>query len=260
MKTNQIPRSGYTAPAIHKATAILRVVAKEKKGIGVSGLAKQLGYGKSTVFGLTQALLSEGLLRQEPEGKLYFLGSSLFELAIMDWNHIKVYFDVQPFLEKLRDSIQETVCLGAISRDRALIMATAETTRGLRISASAGSTVPLLPGAIGKAFLSGLEPDRAREIIDELGLKLHTRNSIIDPEQYMDAVTIAGELGYAIDNEEYIEGVRAVAVGLNNTKGLPLAIWAVGFTRSMKLSLMSEMAGEITRVSRQIREQLHDWL
>ena len=40
-------------------------------------------------------------------------------------------------------------------------------------------------------------------------------------------------LGYALDHEEYLNGVKAVAVGLGNVQGLPLAVWVVGFANAM---------------------------
>lgn len=259
-KQNDGNLSGYNAPAIHKATQILRVVSEEKTGIGVSKLSKVLGYSKSTVFGLTKSMVNEGLLRQSPEGKKYFLGVTLFELAMMDWNAIKVNMDVQPFLDSLRDTLQETVCLGTISRDKAMIMATAEALKPLRISATAGSTIPLLPGAVGKVILSTYELERAREIIDEIGLKSYTLNSITSAERYLKTLEQARKLGYAVDDEEYIQGVRAVAVCLNTVKGLPMAVWAVGFSSAMEFDKIPDIATEIAHISDQISHHLNQWM
>jgi len=39
--------------------------------------------------------------------------------------------------------------------------------------------------------------------------------------------------GYAVDNEEYLTGLKAVAVALHNQKGPPMAVWVVGLSSSM---------------------------
>jgi DNA-binding IclR family transcriptional regulator len=36
-----------------------------------------------------------------------------------------------------------------------------------------------------------------------------------------------------VDRGEYLSGVNAVAVGLETRRGVPMALWAVGFAESM---------------------------
>ena len=51
----------------------------------------------------------------------------------------------------------------------------------------------------------------------------------IDKNKYKAMIKKAREDGYAIDMEEYIEGIRAFAFPLNiNRTNLQVAIWAVG--------------------------------
>ncbi|MBW2029890.1 MAG: hypothetical protein JRH06_07860 [Deltaproteobacteria bacterium] len=105
----------------------------------------------------------------------------------------------------------------------------------MRISSGIGMTIPLLAGAGGKILLAQLPEDEVEEILSGNELPRFTRNSCTDKIKYMEVVRRVREEGIAIDMEEYIDGVRALAVPLNSRKGgNPCAIWAVGLKRQIR--------------------------
>lgn len=240
--------SGYRAPAVHKAFQILKVVADSKKGLSLSELAKRLGFSKSSTHGLIQALLLTGSLEEDPKKRKYYLGPTLVEIAFRSWNYLRVAERAQPLLEELRDRIGETVFLGVLSKSRGIIVATADTLKPLKISSPPGSSIPLLAGAVGKAFLAALDEDQAERIIDAIGLQAYTKKSITDPKAYLAELQRVKQQGYALDDEEYIPGVRALAVNLGNQRGLPLAIWIVGFADAINEQTLTRIV-ENTRLT-----------
>jgi DNA-binding IclR family transcriptional regulator len=239
--------SGYQAPAVLKAFQLLKVVAESRKELGLSELAQCLGFSKSTTHGLIQALLKVGALDQSPRRKKFFLGPTIVELAFKSWNYLRVREQAQPSLDELRDHIGETVFLGVMSRSRGIIMATAEATKPLKISSPPGTSISLLAGAVGKVFLAQLDDIQAKNLIREHGLPRFTPKSIVRESDYMAELNRVRKLGYALDNEEYLPGVKAVAVSIGNHRGLPLAIWVVGFAGAMVDDVMPHI----------IRETLH---
>jgi len=66
--------------------------------------------------------------------------------------------------------------------------------------------------------------------------------------------------GYAMDEEEYLPGVKAVAVALGNRRGLPLAIWVVGFADAMRKPLLSKIVTETLAAAEKLRTALDDRL
>jgi DNA-binding IclR family transcriptional regulator len=230
-KTGKLP--GYKAPAIHKAFCLLRKVAASPDHPGLTDLALQLGYSKSTTHGLVHALLREGALVQGPDGHKLYLGPMLVDLAFSNWNYIKMVESVQPVIDELRDQIKETMVLGALIRRRIVIMAAAEAVDPLKISASPGTILPLFSGAAGKVFLAAKPTDAVKQLIRGQGLPRHTPRSIVDETHYLDELEQVRLKGYSVDDEEYLTGVKAVAVALNNINGPPMAIWAVGLASRM---------------------------
>lgn len=247
-------KTTYQAPAVQKAFELLKRVAESQSEITLSDLARQLGFSKGTTHGMIQALLQAGALEQGPDRKGFFLGPAVVELAFRSWNYFRVVEYAQPILNELRDRIGETVFLGVLSRSRGLIMATAEAAKPLKISAPPGTSIPLLAGAVGKVFLAQQPAAQAAKIIREHGLTRFTRSSIVAKDDYLEEVENVRRRGYAVDNEEYLTGVKAVAVALGNQRGLPLAIWVVGFADAMGAGIIPGIAAETQRAAARLRE------
>lgn len=256
-KDNNQP-AGYKAPAVHKAFQLLRSVARSQKSLGIVELAQQLGYSKSTTHGLVHALLREGALTQGTGAHKLYLGPAIAELLFSDWHQEKVNKLAQPILNHIRDSISETVILGVRIRNRVLIITTAEASESLKISVPVGSTIPLLGGAVGKVFLSDETPDHAIQLIQKHGLRRYTPRSITDTTEYLMELDHVRAQGYAVDSEEYLQGIHAVAVALHNRRGLPAALWVVGISASMDTDKMKKIADIAREKAEKLRYELDE--
>lgn len=248
--------AGYAAPAVQKAFGLLKLVAESNRGLGTSELAKRLGFSKSTTHGLIQALVKTDALSESPQRKTYFLGPAIVELAFKSWNYLRVSEKAQPVMEELRERIGETIFLGVLSRSRGIIVATAEAANPLNISSAPGTTVPLLAGAVGKVFMAGLSDDQVLERIGRQGLPRFTPRSIVSETVYLSELSRVRKQGYALDNEEYLPGVKAVAVSLGNLRGLPLALWVVGFAGSMTEEKMPAIIDQTRCASERLKQVL----
>lgn len=248
-------KNGYQAPAVTKAFRLLDLVAASDQGIGISDIARQLGFSKGTIHGLTQALTAEEAIFQSPVNKKFFLGSAMMDRYAKSRCYTRIKENAQPWLDRLRDNIGESVFLGVLSPTRGIIIATAEPSRRLNLSSPAGNTIPILAGAVGKVFLSALDPAQAAGMVKKQGLRRYTDHSIVDQDLYLEALERVRARGYALDRQEYLPGVNAVAMALNHQKGLMLALWVVGFADALGpqplpgiVQAMQETAGTLNGV------------
>jgi DNA-binding IclR family transcriptional regulator len=223
----------YKAPIVKKAFLILRLISKNEQGMKISELSTSLGISKSTVHGVTASLEELGAIIRDPITKRYTLGFTLFELGRSAYARIDVKDLARPFMEELMTKTQESVFLGVRNVDHVTILDIVESLNELKITSPIGMTMPLLAGAIGKVFLAYMAEAQAAEILRARGLHRYTQNSITDPQVYNDQLRSAKAHGYAIDDEEYISGVRAVAAPIKTDGQLLAAIWVVGFKPSM---------------------------
>ncbi len=257
-KTSGAIGPGYKAPAVHKIFQLLRVVAESPEMLGQTELVQKLGYSKSTTHGLIHALLREDALAQEPDGRRLYLGSAITDLAFSNWNYLKIAEITQPFINEIRGQIGETVFLGGLIRKRILIMTSAEAEEPIKISAPSGTTIPLFAGAVGKIFLAGIRIDQVKQMIREKGLPRYTPGTISDEGEYLAELDRVRALGYAIDNEEYIPGIKAVAVALHNRKGPSLAVWVVGLSNTMDSAKIRQIIDVILNTTKKLRLALEN--
>lgn len=97
----------------------------------------------------------------------------------------------------------------------------------------------------------------ANQLIRSMKLRHDTKNSITDPDRYMEEVRKARDCGYALDDEEYLQGVRAVAASIH-APGQPMsAIWVVGFTQTMKAEKSELIALETKRAAETISRKFN---
>ncbi len=254
----QRPRSTkpYQAPAVSKAFKILDAIAASEQGAGISDLARQLGYSKGTTHGLTQALMAAGAIFKSPVNQKFFIGPAITELSLKNRSYDRIVGKAQPLLDSLRDDIGESVFLGVLSSPRAIILATAEPARPLKISSPPGSTIPILAGAVGKIFLSALEPEQVADILSKEGLKRFTEHSILDPKEYLEELYRVGTRGYALDEEEYLPGINAVAMHLKDQHGLMLALWVVGFRAAFGPKALSNIVQKMQDATKRLNRVL----
>lgn len=223
----------YRAPAVQKALEFLEIIARTPEELNLSELARRGGCSKSSVHGITQVLQERGMLVQLPGQRGFHLGPAIFELAFSHWNVFHIRDLAEPFLATLRDRTGETVFLGFQSASRVVIIASAEAINTLKISSPSGTSIPLMAGAVGKVLLASRSDEEVRKLILKQGLRKFTARSITETEAYLTELEKVRKAGYATDDEEYLPGVRAVAVALENRRGLPLLLWLVGFSGSI---------------------------
>ena len=218
----------------------------------ISDLSRELGINKSTVHGITRALEEAGALYRDRGSKRYTLGAAILELARVGYARIDLKDTARPIMEKLMRATKQSVFLGIRSGNHVSILDIVESNRELKITSPIGTRVPLLAGALGKAFLASMDDKRAMSLIKSIGLRKFTNNSTTDPNRYMRMVEETRENGYGLDDEEYIQGVRAVASVIRRS-GQPMsAVWIVGFTPSMGADRMTDIARETKRAAEEI--------
>jgi DNA-binding IclR family transcriptional regulator len=252
----RMKKTGYSAPSVKKAFKILHTIADSSNGLGVSELAKQLKIGKSTVHGITSALEELGVLVRDPKRKKYSLGFTLLELRKKAYGKLELRDVAKTPMEKLMEKIGETVFLGILSGDHVTILDMVESHHEMKITSPPGTRLPLIAGATGKVFLSQLEEKKAKEVIQKIGLVKFTSKSIVDQKKFFKEVEEAKKRGYAMDDEEYMLGVKAIAAPIQTSSPPLAAIWVVGFTSSLNDQKMEKVISEIQKTAQEISRSM----
>ncbi|MDD3653468.1 MAG: IclR family transcriptional regulator [Desulfotomaculaceae bacterium] len=249
--------SSYNAPLVYKIFSILDEVAKNPSLLGISDLSRILNISKSTVYGITKALIEIGILRQKPETKKFRLGPSLIHLGNQALGGVDLRTVAKPLMEEITRQFGETIFLGIFDKQGITIIDKCNSPMELKISSPVGTRIPLLAGATGKVFLAGLEETVVNKLLKEKTLPKFTENSITDPVKYHKEIQNVRRMGYATDFEEYIRGVNAICTPIPNSWGWPAtALWMVGFSQSLTKEKISMATTALIQAAIEISETL----
>ena len=197
---------------------------------------------------------------RDPLTKKYKLGFTLLEIGRSAYAQIDLKTLARPVIEDLMETTRASIFLGTLNGGHVTILDIVESKQDLKITAPVGSTIPLFAGAVGKVFLASMDEEQAVGKIKLKGLPRFTVNSIVDAKLYLEELVRVRENGYAVDDEEYILGVWAVASPLTGLGQLRSAIWAVGFKASLDEKKMKVISGETQKAAKIISRRIQDQL
>ena len=200
------------APAVTRAGAILDVLAESPgEAPGPSELARRLGLPKSSIANICNALADIGLVRRIGTG--FALGRRLAELG---GAYLASVDAVQEFYEACRllpAGSEETVQLAILDDLEMTYLARHDGRQPVRLTSQIGRRLPATVTATGKAALASLdEADLERRLAGIGELPRLTANSLESVDALRANLALVRERGYAIDDEETVEGVVCYGV------------------------------------------------
>jgi DNA-binding IclR family transcriptional regulator len=222
--------------SVERACRMLSVFNLDEPWLSLAEIARRAELPKATAHRLAVALRTCGLLSQGAGGR-YGLGVKLLELGAIVRENLDVLQLCRSAIDALSAASGETVVLGAVewSTRELLLVARRDSPHPLAVGSPVGRRQPIPPGgALGKAVLSGLPPDELESVLGELTLVAMTPKTPIERRLLLRHVALARQVGYASEQDEYIDGVSGVAVPVVFEGGRPLAgLGVVGPTSRM---------------------------
>ena len=239
-------------PALDKCFAILELLSRSTAPLGISEIARKLDLNKSTVFNMLRTLADLDVLEHLQDGKFGF-GTRLHILANGASRKTDLIRTVRPYLSDIANTSGFTAFFGIRYGLKAVIVDKFEAALDIRVAAEVGMQLPLLSGASGKALLSQLSDTQIDQVLSAGELKKFTPHTCVDKAKFKQAVLKVREEGFALDWEEYIEGIIAVAVPVNtHREGREAAIWAVGLRRQESDREISELSQRLKRIATEL--------
>jgi DNA-binding IclR family transcriptional regulator len=225
---NSPPPGRYRIQAIERACSILGAFSADRPELGVTELAEILGLHKSTVHRFLVNLERGGLIERLPRSGRYRLGLRLFELGSLVVQQMNLWDEALPFLEALVRDSGETGHLAVLDGGEAIYVERVETRRALRIPSAMGRGYPVHATNLGKVLIAYQSEERVREILAERGMQAFTKKTITDPATLAAELATVRQQGYAIDDEEYDEGLRCIGSPIMDHTGQVVAALGIG--------------------------------
>lgn len=198
-----------TAPlsSAQKGLALLDRMASFPTSVGVSELARAMGWSRGTVHKWMVTLVSAGWVEQDGQG-LYRLSLLPVRIANGALRQSSIDQRVFPFVEDLARHCSETVSLAIVDGDSALIIYRVESPQILSVNIRLGSRMPMATSASG-VVLAAFSPDTTLARLGADGVELPAQERI-------DAARRDG-IARSVDDLEV--GMCAVAVPVLSADG-----------------------------------------
>lgn len=203
---------------------------RKRNGAGVSEIADHLEKPTSTIHDHLRTLETEEyLIKDDSE---YRIGARFLELGEQARSRMKVYHLARPEVDELATKTGNHSNIMIEEHGRGVFLYKAKGENAVRLDTHAGMRVYLQTTALGKSILAFRPLEEVETILDRHGLPQITENSITSRDQLLKELDQIRERGYAIDDEERVQGMRCVAAPITTSEGKAVAAISVSGPKS----------------------------
>jgi DNA-binding IclR family transcriptional regulator len=199
----------------------------EELGISAAELAERLELPRQTVHRNVRALEEMGFLIRAISRDRYEIGPMLLKLANATLISSHRRGPWRAVLQDVVDQTGESCNVAVLDGCEITYIDRVECQSPLRVQLAVGSRVPIYCTAIGKVLLANLQPTVREKMLKVLPLRKFTPSTITDRRILHAQLDKVRKQGYAINSEEFIDGILAVAVPISNERDEVIAAVAV---------------------------------
>lgn len=219
---------GEPVRAVERACAVMNAFSLETPRLTLVDLAQRVSLPKPTAYRIASTLVKAGFMTQGEDGR-YGLGPRLLELGAVVGQNLDVVRTCASAVDAIANATGETVLLAEPDWETGEIMIVArhDSPHPLSVLSPVGRRSPIPPGALGKALLSALPEDARGSMLSRLRLSKLTPRTHTSRKELLAELAEAHDRGFALEQDEFVEGVSAVAVPVLFDGARPLATVAI---------------------------------
>lgn len=191
---------------------LLDVLVREGRALTLAEVVTASGWPKPTVHRLLGQLEAGAWLAREPDGRRYAVAARLLRLAESALAGHALHGVRHAVLRQLVADLGESCNLTALSGAEVVYLDRIESAFPLQLNLRPGTRVPLHCSASGKLLLAHLPAQQRNALLDGLPLVRHTDTTLTSRESLEAQFKRIRKTGYAVDDEEFVEGLVCVAV------------------------------------------------
>ena len=253
-----MPRVAKSGPGaapvgvISKVLRILEALQGSSAGLGLKAICDLTGIHKSTAHRFLKHLEREGYLVRTEAGA-YLIGPRLSQMSTRGSQGATLQAVARPILWELWKSTQETDNLAVLDQGTVLYVDVIESPHEFRLSSRVGTRRSLHVTALGKALAAFLPAELRASVLSTIKFQPATPKTIMNLVQFRQELEKIRRQGYAVDDEEAVQGARCVSAPILNADREPIAAVSVsGPVTRVSPNQVAALAGAVSSAARAI--------
>lgn len=210
-----------------RSMEILELLTGSDRGMTHAEILAVLGYPRASLHGLLHTLTARGWLERSVDQRHYHLGVRCWEAGNTYQRAATLVQRATPFLEHLRDQLDETVQLGVLDGIEVVYIAKESGSKLLTLASDIGRRLDAHATGLGKVLLADLAPEEVDRRYRRHHLTRFTSRTLTTIDALNTELEAVRRRGYARDREEYTIGVTCVAMPLRDGSSKCIAALSV---------------------------------
>ena len=206
-------------PTNLRTLLILEVLGQSDRPLSPTEINHEIGLPKQTIHRLCTKLEQEGFLARETDGKKLRPTRRARLMASGILHSSRDHIARHQVMQRVAEDVGETVNFVVPDSGGMIYIDRIETDWPFRVQLPVGTHVPFHCTASGKTFLASLSPKARLAMVRSLRLQSLTPNTLCTDAALLAELKQVAKLGYAIDREEFVEGMVAIAVPILDERG-----------------------------------------
>ena len=211
-------KSNYVIQSVSHAFDVLEQFRGDVVELGVTELSKKLKLHKNNVFRLLATLESRGYIEQNKATENYHLGLKSLELGQTFIKQMGLLRQARPLLEKLSEDSGETAYIAVMRNLDVTYLDVVESSQTVRVASRIGLRLPTYCTAVGKVQIAFKPEEEIKKFLPDKLDKL-TGATITDEKKLLTHLKQVEDCGFAVDNEEFEDGVKCVGAPIRDYTG-----------------------------------------
>jgi IclR family acetate operon transcriptional repressor len=247
----------FRLPAVDRAMSLFELLAASQSGLTLSQLSRKLDIPKSTAHYLLHTLHTRGYVQRSSDGRHYSLGLRFADVARGDNAELSLRTFAIPYLRQIVARLDLTATLAVRRSAEAVLVARVESHHDAGGGAWVGRHVDLHCTAQGQALIVDLSDEELSRLFAGRELARFTTKTICSLSALKAHLVEVRAKGFAVNDEEMVSGVRAVAAPVVDSLGTVIASVTVrGTTRLIPTHLIAQLGREMILVAREMSQRM----
>jgi IclR family pca regulon transcriptional regulator len=239
--------------SLARGLAVMRAFSERGASLTIADLSRRVGIPRAAVRRCLHTLELLGYVGSLE--RAFFLKPKVLTLGYAYFSADALGASVQPVLDRVSATVQESCSLAMLSGDDIVYVARATTSkRIMSIDISVGTRLPAHCTSMGRVLLAHLPPAELERSLARLKLKAFTPRTVTSRERLRQILRSVLRAGYALVDQELEIGLRSLAVPVRDLTGNVTAALNVG-TQAARISAR-EMEMRLMPVLRAASEEL----